>query len=149
VNNLFIWIWAALAVIFFIAEIFTAGFFLVCFGIGAVAAALLALLGFHVIWQLVAFIVVSLVALAFLRPAAVRMGAQVVNPGGIDRVIGKHAVVLEEINPLAATGRVRVEREEWRADSYGAVIPKDATVIVLEVSGTRVIVEQIHAIEER
>jgi membrane-bound ClpP family serine protease len=87
--------------------------------------------------------------LAFLRPAAARMGAQVVNPGGIDRVIGKHAVVLEEINPLAATGRVRVEREEWRADSYGAVIPKDATVIILEVSGTRVIVEEIHAIEER
>ena len=69
-NNLLIWIWAALAIIFFIAEVFTLGFFLVCFGIGAVAAALLALLGFDVIWQLVIFIAVSLVALAFLRPLA-------------------------------------------------------------------------------
>jgi membrane protein implicated in regulation of membrane protease activity len=149
VNNILVWIWAALALILFIAEIFTAGFFLVCFGIGAVAAALLALLGLHVIWQLVAFIAVSLVALAILRPMAVRMGTLVANPGGIDRVIGKQAVVLEEINPLAATGRVRIEREEWRADSYGAVIPKDAVVVVLEVSGTRVIVEEILAIEER
>ena len=140
VNNLFVWIWAALALIFFIAEIFTAGFFLVCFGIGAVAAAILAVLNFHVIWQLVAFIVVSLVALAFLRPMAMRMATHVANPGGIDRVIGKQAVVLEEINPLAATGRVRIEREEWRADSYGPVIPKDAVVVVLEVAGTRVMV---------
>ena len=72
-NNLFVWIWAALALIFFIAEIFTAGFFLVCFGIGAVAAVILAVLNFDVIWQLVAFIAVSLVALAFLRPMAMRM----------------------------------------------------------------------------
>jgi membrane protein implicated in regulation of membrane protease activity len=149
VNNIFIWIWAAMALVFFVAEIFTAGFFLVCFGIGAVAAALVAAFNVDFIWQLVAFIAASVVALAFLRPLAVRVGAHVANPGGIDRVIGKQAVVLEEINPLAATGRVRIEREEWRADSYGAVIPKDAVVIVLEVSGTRVIVEEIHAIEER
>ncbi len=147
-NNLFVWIWAALALIFFIAEIFTAGFFLVCFGIGALAAVILAVLNFHVIWQLVAFIVVSLVALAFLRPMAMRMATHVANPGGIDRVIGKQAVVLEEINPLAATGRVRIEREEWRADSYGPVIPKDAVVVVLEVAGTRVMVEEVHTLEE-
>ena len=72
-SNLFVWIWAALAIIFFVAEVFTLGFFLVCFGIGAVAAALLALLGFDVIWQFVIFVAVSLVAFAFLRPLAVRM----------------------------------------------------------------------------
>lgn len=146
-NNLLIWIWAALAIIFFIAEVFTLGFFLVCFGIGAVAAALLALLGFDVIWQLVIFIAVSLVALAFLRPLAKRAGDNVANPGGIDRVIGKQAVVLEEINPHTATGRVRIEREEWRADTYGAAIPKGALVVVMEVTGTRVMVEPAPLLE--
>lgn len=146
-NNLLIWIWAALAIIFFIAEVFTLGFFLVCFGIGAVAAALLALLGFDVIWQLVIFIAVSLVALAFLRPLAKRAGDHVANPGGIDRVIGKQAVVLEEINPHTATGRVRIEREEWRADTYGAAIPKGALVVVMEVTGTRVMVEPAPLLE--
>lgn len=145
VNNILTWIWAALALIFFIAEIFTAGFFLVCFGIGAAAAALLALLGVDAIWQFVAFIGASLVALAFLRPLARSMGQQVANPGGIDRVVGKQAVVLEEINPLAGAGMVRIEREEWRADSIdGHTIAKDAVVKVLGVSGTRVLVREHH-----
>ena len=147
-NNLFVWVWAALAIVFFVAEIFTMGFFLVCFGIGAVAAALLAVLGVDMIWQLIVFIAVSLVALAFLRPLAVRMTTHVANPGGIDRVIGKQAVVLEEINPLSATGRVRIEREEWRADTYGSAIPQEATVVVIEVTGTRVMVEPLSAITE-
>lgn len=144
-NNILIWVWAALALIFFIAEIFTAGFFLVCFGIGAAVAALLALLGVDAVWQLAAFIGASLVALAFLRPLATRVGAQVANPGGIDRVVGKQAVVLEEINPHAASGRVRIEREEWRADSLdGHTIAKDAVVKVIGVSGTRVLVREHH-----
>lgn len=143
VNNVLIWVWAALALIFFIAEIFTAGFFLVCFGIGAAAAALLAALGIDVLWQFVAFIGVSLVALAFLRPFAKNMSTHVPNPGGIDRVVGKQAVVLEAIDPLAATGRVRIEREEWRADSIdGHLIAKDAVVKVVSVSGTRVLVRE-------
>ena len=142
-NNILIWVWAAVAVIFFIAEVFTAGFFLVAFGIGALAAVVLALFNVSVIWQLVAFIAVSLVSLAVLRPFSRRVQAHVANPGGIDRVIGKQAVVLEEINPLLASGRVRIEREEWRADSTeGLTIPKDAVVHVVGVSGTRVLVRQ-------
>jgi membrane protein implicated in regulation of membrane protease activity len=149
VDNIFLWVWAALALVFFIAEIFTAGFFLVCFGIGAVAAAIVAGLQFDILWQLVTFIAVSLVALAFLRPLSGRVGAHVANPGGIDRVMGKQAIVLEEINPLAATGRVRIEREEWRADAHdGVVIPKDAVVEVLRVAGPRVIVKAIHPSKE-
>jgi membrane protein implicated in regulation of membrane protease activity len=145
VNNVLTWIWAALALIFFIAEIFTAGFFLVCFGIGAAAAAVLAVLGVDVIWQFVAFIAASVVALAFLRPLAKSVSTQVANPGGIDRVVGKPAVVLEEINPLAATGLVRIDREEWRADSLdGHTIAKDSIVKVISVSGTRVLVREHH-----
>ncbi len=142
-NNVLVWVWAAVAVLFFIAEVFTAGFFLVAFGIGALAAVVLALFNVSVVWQLVAFIAVSLVALAVLRPFARRVQAHVANPGGIDRVIGKQAVVLEEINPLLASGRVRIEREEWRADSTeGVTIPKDEVVHVVGVSGTRVLVKQ-------
>lgn len=145
VENIMIWIWAALALIFFIAEIFTAGFFLVCFGIGAAVSALLALFGVDPVWQIVAFIGASAIALAFLRPLAVSMSTHVANPGGIDRVVGKQAVVLEEINPLAATGRVRIEREEWRADSVdGHTIAKDSVVKVIGVSGTRVLVREHH-----
>ena len=48
--------------------------------------------------------------------------------------------MLEEIDPLMATGRVRVEREEWRADSVdGQKIAKDEVVEVVRVAGTRLL----------
>ena len=44
---------------------------------------------------------------------------------------------------LAAHGRVRIEREVWRADSIdGHRIAKDAVVKVMAVSGTRVLVRE-------
>lgn len=142
VNNILVWVWALAALVFFVAEIFTAGFFLVCFGLGAVVAALLAGLGFDLIWQALAFLGVSVLALVFLRPFAVRVSGETRNPGGIDRVAGKTAVVLEEIDPLLGTGMVRIDREEWRADSVDHIkIAKDALVEVVGVSGTRVLVK--------
>jgi len=142
VNNILIWVWAAAALIFFVAEIFTAGFFLVCFGIGAIAAAILAGLNVDILWQAVAFLGVSTAALVFLRPFASRVGGQTRNPGGIDRVVGKRAVVLKEIDPLLGTGLVRIDREEWRAESVDHMkIPTDAIVEVVSVTGTRVLVK--------
>jgi membrane protein implicated in regulation of membrane protease activity len=55
-NTIWMWGWAAMAIIFLIAELFTTGFFLVCFGIGAAAAALLAYLGVDPFMQVIAFI---------------------------------------------------------------------------------------------
>ena len=53
------WIWMIIAALFIIGEIFTAGFFLFCFGIGAAVAGVLALLGVSFGWQLAIFVVVS------------------------------------------------------------------------------------------
>src|SRR5687767_4925152 len=54
------WIlWAILGVLLIIAEMFTLGFVLFWFGIGALAAALVGLLGFGFLWQFLAFALVS------------------------------------------------------------------------------------------
>ncbi len=138
------WVWGVLALLLLIAEIFVSGFVLVCFAAGAAAAALAAFLGYGFAWQLGAFIAVSLAAVLLMRPFAERLtrsgGA---NPVGIDRVIGKQAVVLIAIEPHAARGRVRVDREEWQATSAdGAPIPAGAIAVVLSVVGTRLVVRQ-------
>lgn len=132
------WIWALLALLFAVAEIFTAGFFLICFAIGAAAAGVLAYLGYGIAWQLIAFIGVSVAVLALLRPFAHRVSSQAENVFGIDRVIGKEAIVTVAIDPTRAHGRVRVEREEWIAESEdGQPIPDGTKVTVLSVNGTR------------
>ena len=49
----------AIAALFIIGEIFTQGFFLLWFGIGAAVAGICAILGLGVGWQLGSFVVVS------------------------------------------------------------------------------------------
>ncbi|MHB0935593.1 MAG: NfeD family protein [Armatimonadota bacterium] len=135
------WVWMGFAALFIIMEIFTAGFFLFWFGMGAAAAGVLALFGVGAIWQWIAFVVVSGVLFLGSRRFADRF-TQRQPPGvGADRYLGRHGVVFEEVNPLRNTGRVRLGTEEWRARSEtGELIPIDIPVTVVKVDGTALVV---------
>ncbi len=142
-TDIFFWGWLILALIFFAGEILTAGFFLAAFGVGAALAALAAILGLDIIWQLAIFVLVSSIALFLSRRFAESVSpppqkAQV----GIDRVRGKRAVVIETINVIQGTGIVRVDAEEWRAvpEDASQTIPENAIVQVVDVKGTRLVV---------
>lgn len=140
-NHLWMWGWAALALLFMIAELFTAGFFLICFGIGAAAAAVMALFGFNPLWQGLVFLAVSGIALLSTRPLARRLNESSVNTVGSDRVLNKKAIVLTEINPAQGAGMVRVDAEEWRAVSAdGHAIDKGTIVQIQRIDGTRLVV---------
>lgn len=137
------WIlWMILAAIFVIGEIFTAGFFIMWFGIAAAAAGLGALLGLSMEWQLAIFVLVSLFLVLISRTFANKITKT--QPAGIgaDRFIGKKAIVLQEINNDKGTGRVRMDREEWRAESEsGDIIPVDSHVETVQIEGTHLIVK--------
>ncbi|HET6454145.1 MAG TPA: NfeD family protein [Armatimonadota bacterium] len=135
------WLWMIAAAAFTIGEIFTAGFFLLWFGIGAAAAGILTLLGFGAGWQLFVFVVLSLLLFAASRRFAEKWTKTQPSGVGADRLMGKRGVVLEEIDNLRGTGSVKVEREQWRADSMsGEVIPKDTLVEVIKIDGTHLLV---------
>jgi len=137
-SPLFLWAWIVLALVFFVAEIFTAGFVLLFFGVGALAGAVVAFFGLGMAWQLVAFIVVSIVTILLSRPFAERISSKGPQNVAGDRVLGKHAVVLQTIDPIANTGMVRVNTEEWRAENVdGGSIAKDSVVKVVGVDGVR------------
>ena len=126
-----IWyIWMIIAALFVVGEIFTAGFFLLWFGIGAAG------------WQLGAFVLISGVLFVVSRKFAEKF-TKTQPPGiGADRVIGKEGMVLEEIDNAKNTGRVRLKKEEWRADSdTGEVIPVGNQVEVIRMDGTRLVVK--------
>jgi len=136
-------IWFAVAVLFVIGEIFTAGFFLLWFGIGAAVSGILALLGVGPVVQLTVFVVLSGILFASTRKLADRItGSQ--PPGvGADRFVSKPGVVIVEINPQNNTGRVRVDYDEWRAESEtGEVIPEGTPIFVTGIEGTHLIVKQ-------
>jgi len=141
-----VWVgtWLGLMVLFGIGEMLTAGFFLLPFGVGAAVAALLAIVGVTVPAQMLAFIVVSVIALwGFQRFA--KSDKEPLYPVGVKRYAGAVAMVLEDIDPEQATGKVRMESEEWRATTdWERIIETGTTVRVIEVRGTRLVVEPMH-----
>lgn len=138
------WIWMITAGVFFIMEMITAGFFLFWFGVGAAAAGLAALFGFSIPVQWGCFVVVSIALVAVSRKFADKIGKKQPSGIGADRSVGKKGVVLEEIDNINNTGRVRLEKEEWRAESdTGEVIQKGRLVEVVKLSGTHLVVKVI------
>jgi membrane protein implicated in regulation of membrane protease activity len=137
------WIWLAAAAFFAVSEVLTPGtFFMVSFAIGAAVACILAFAGLNVAIEWLAFVVASGAALAVLVPLGRRITAGDHAPVGATRFIGRRAVVLQVIPPGPnATGLVRFDREEWRAESVtGREIPAGTTVEVRSVDGTRLVV---------
>ena len=134
------WLWTGLAVAMLVGEIFSAGFFLLPFGIGAVAAALLAWFGVAVLAQWLVFFGVSLLALAYLRKFVSRQDDADLPKVGPNRLIDAQALVVERIDPISHTGMVRVEGETWRATTAGEVVELGTQVMVKEVRGTRLVV---------
>ena len=127
-NEVWRWVWTIGALVLAVAEIFTAGFFLLPFGIGATAAAVLAWIGSPLIVQWIAMFAVSAASLVYFQRFARRSDAAPHEPVGVDRLIGQTAIV--------------VETEEWRATSRGETIKKGATVHVLEIRGARLVVRE-------
>lgn len=137
------WIWTAACAVFAVGEMLTPGsFFLLPFAIGSFVAAILAFADVSVAGEWLAFLAVSVSALFALRPLARRLDRNALDHGvGSRRLIGVKATVLDDIPGEAELGMVRVDREEWRAQSTdGSPIPAGTIVRIADVQGTRLIV---------
>ena len=135
-------IWMVVAAVFIIGEIFTLGFFLLWFGIGAAVAGILAIFGLGGSWQWGAFVVVSGVLFVLSRRFAERFSKKQPPGIGADRFIDKKGVVLEEVDNIKNSGRIRMGKEEWRAESdTGEVILVGKMVEVTRLVGTHVVVK--------
>ena len=135
--------WLIAAAILGIGEIATTGFFLAPFAAGALIAALASAVGAGGVISLALFLVVSIVALAALRPIArahLRQPAQLRT--GTAALVGRNATVVERIE--ADSGCVRLEGELWRARAYDEdeVFEPGTRVQVLEIRGVTALVAE-------
>ncbi len=135
------WFWVILSAFLIVGEIFTAGFFILPFGIGAAVAAAVAWLGGGLAWQWGVFLVSSVALLLPLKRFADSVSPETGIGVAADRVIGKVGTVLEAVQAHGVTGRVRIASEEWRATAEGEhTIPEGTQVEVLRIDGTHVVV---------
>ncbi len=137
-------LWMILAAILVVGEVFTAGFFLLWFGIGAAVAGVLALVGLSAVWQWGSFVVISGVLFAVSRRFAERFSRPQPPGVGADRLRGKTGIVVEDVDNINNTGRVRVDKEEWRAESaWGLTIAMGTRVKVVRLDGAHMVVTAI------
>ena len=134
-------VWLALMIVFLVAETATVTVTTIWFALGALAAMIAALLGAQVWLQSVIFGVVSVALLLALRPLVKKY----INPKhtrtNIDAVIGSQGVVVEKIDNIAGTGRVKLGGMEWSARSTaGETIEPGAVVNVDRIEGVKVFV---------
>jgi membrane protein implicated in regulation of membrane protease activity len=149
------WIlWAVLGILLVIAEIFTSGFVLLWFGVGALAAGLLAMLGAGLGLQFLAFIVVSSLLTALSRTIflnyfehknegdRVRLGAASL-PGQIGTVVSESRGALNE-------GAVKVYGSVWTAFPAEGEEPlrEGERVVVERLTGASIYVRRADSVPE-
>lgn len=85
-----------------------------------------------------------MVLLIFTRPVAMRYFNKETVQTNANSLIGKKAVVIQEIDNLAQTGQVRINDIEWTARSVDdeAKIEKDTIVEIREIQGVKLIVRK-------
>lgn len=141
-------IWLIVAILLVILEICTAAFGSICFAIGAAVAAIAAGLGAGLTWQILIFVVVSMLTFIFLRPFMLKFldrKSKDVKTNA-DALVGKRAVVSERIDASQLTGRVSVDGDDWKAVSEdGSVIEKGTPVEIVKLDSIILTVKAINA----
>jgi membrane protein implicated in regulation of membrane protease activity len=137
-------IWLLVAVALGAFEAATVDLMAIWFALGALVAIIPAMLGLPFWVQLVVFLAVSLLSLAFTRPMVVDVLKVKKTSTNADRTIGMMGVVTQEINNLEERGRVLVNGLEWTARSDdGAPIAEKESVLIKSIEGVKVIVERV------
>ena len=135
-------VWLAVAIVLLVVEIITLGLTTIWFAGGALVACVAAALQADFLVQMILFLVVSVVMLFFTRPVAMRYMNKNRTKTNSESLVGKEAVVLQEINNLKASGQVQLNGIEWmaRAENMEDVIEKGAIVYVKKIEGVKLIV---------
>jgi membrane protein implicated in regulation of membrane protease activity len=149
----YLWIvWTILGAVLIIAEIFTSGFVLLWFGIGALVAAFAGLLGVHSITaQFLIFAVVSIALTAASRTIFVQYFSRENTGGdlksGVEGLPGKIGTVVTSSRGAMHEGAVKVFGSTWTAYPVDGEEPLEAgdRVEVDRVQGASIYVRRVKA----
>ena len=133
--------WIILAIAFVIIEFGTVALVSVWFVGGSLAAMAVALAEGPLWLQVLLFILVSLILLLLLRPFLRKYVYANTSPTNVDAVIGREALVTEDIDNLAGTGAIKLDGVIWTARSVdNSRIPAGTVVAIQSVQGVKAMV---------
>ena len=137
--------WLIIACFFVVLELFTAGFFIIWFGVSALLSLLFSLVFPDlIIGQVIVWLIFSVLLVLLTKKFADK-----VTPSNIQTnvysVIGKKANVIAEINGEKSTGQVKVDGDIWSAktEEFNDIIAVGSVVEILKIDGVKVVVKKI------
>jgi membrane protein implicated in regulation of membrane protease activity len=137
------WFWIIVAIVFAVAEVVTVAFFAVFITIGALAAALVSLLGFDFWVQAVVLGVIGVVGVFTARPFLVQrlhIGRRRLESGA-ESMIGQRAVLIDPILASGQPGHLKIAGELWPAITEdGSPLPANTPVVVTSLRSTVLVV---------
>jgi membrane protein implicated in regulation of membrane protease activity len=146
----YVWIiWVVLGVILLVAEIFTTGFVMLWFGIGAIVAALASLAGFGYPFQFLLFFVVSLALTVASRTIFTKYFVRRELEGGlktgVEALPGKVGTVVTSSRGALHEGAVKVYGSTWTAYPAEGEAELEAgdRVVVESVRGASIYVRRV------
>ena len=137
--------WLIVAGIFLVAEMATVGFLVFWFSIGALLALITSLFTDNIVIQTAVFVISSGVLIFFTRPFVNKFAkSENKKETNAFSIIGKIAIVTEEINPLLGTGQIKIEGEVWSAKTItSSIVPVDSQVEITAIEGVKAVIKPI------
>jgi membrane protein implicated in regulation of membrane protease activity len=130
------WIWIALIVICAALAVLTRKNIFVSLSIGALPSLVMDVFSADLIFQIITFVAISLVALIVIGK---RPGKR--SNDGIDSIVGMRCVVVERIDSEAGCGQVMVNGQSWSARAVDETVTYEEgeTLKVLAIEGVKLI----------
>ncbi len=137
-------IWLIASGIFFICEIITVGFLVFWLGVGALIAMLVSFFTSNIIVQMSVFVISSGLLIFATRPLVNKISKKDAIPTNVYSLIGKKAVVTEDIDWVTGKGQIKFEGEVWSAKSKEQInIPAGSEVEIVSIEGVKAFVKPL------
>jgi membrane protein implicated in regulation of membrane protease activity len=141
-------LWLTVFLAFAVVEMLTLDLFFIMLGGGALAGLIADFAGADLWLQIVAFCVVSLLMVGFVRPVALShlQKGPAEQRTNVDRLIGESALVMEPVT--SDGGLVKIGGDVWSARSEDGVLHAGQRVVVSAIEGaTAVVVPQPETVQ--
>lgn len=136
------YVWLIISGLFLVLEMITVGFLVFWLAIGALFAMLVSFFTSNLIIQTTVF-VISSIGLIFLIKKLNKTDDTIAT--NAYSVIGKKAIVTQDIDPTLGYGQIKVNGETWSAKTISDnIIPKDSEVIIKNIEGVKAVVELLN-----
>ena len=137
-------IWLIASGIFFVCEIITVGFLVFWLGIGALIAMLISFFTSNVIIQMSVFVISSGLLIFATRPLVSKISRKDITPTNVYSLIGKKAIVTEDIDWTTGKGQIKFEGEVWSAKNKEQInIPAGSEVEIVSIEGVKAFVKPL------